>query len=112
MYLYDKIVIIKMVETHKILYNVLYLNHCLHISAKYKKSCDEYYQSGVNTSGVMLIDLDGAGDIDPVYVHCIMGYEKDYEFFGKTIVDHNFEENTTLRGYMMRDMRKLITYRY
>ena len=60
----------------------------------------------------MLIDLDGAGDIDPVYVHCIMGYEKDYEFFGKTIVDHNFKENTTLRGYMMRDMRKLITYRY
>ena len=59
----------------------------------------------------MLIDLDGAGPIDPVHVQCIMGYEKNYEFFGKTTIDHNFMENTTVRGYMMRDMKKLISYR-
>lgn len=59
----------------------------------------------------MLIDLDGEGPIDPVHVQCIMGYEKDYEFFGKTIIAHNLEENTTVRGPMMRDMQKLLSYR-
>ena len=65
----------------------------------------------MNTSGVMLIDLDGSGPIKPVHVQCIMGFEKDYEFFGKTIVDHNFRANTSVRGRMMRDMQKLISYR-
>lgn len=60
----------------------------------------------------MLIDLDGSGSMDPVYVKCIMGYEKDFEFFGKTIVEHNFEANTTVRRQMMRDMKKYISYRY
>lgn len=87
-----------------------YTGRACHFS-KYKKSCDEYYQAGVNISGVMLIDLDGSGPIKPVHVQCIMGYEKDYEFFGKTIVEHNFRENTTVRGHMMRDMKKLISYR-
>ena len=81
------------------------------ITAKYKKSCDEYYQSGVNTSGVMLIDLDGEGPNKPVHVQCVMGYEKNFEFFGKTIIDHNLAENTTVRGPTMRDMKKLISYR-
>ncbi|XP_053393740.1 axotactin-like isoform X2 [Mercenaria mercenaria] len=79
--------------------------------AKYKRTCDEYFQAGVNQTGVMLIDLDGSGSMDPVYVKCIMGYEKDFEFFGKTLVEHNFIANTTVRGKMMRDMKKYIKYR-
>ncbi|XP_060552945.1 axotactin-like isoform X2 [Ruditapes philippinarum] len=79
--------------------------------AKYKGSCDEYFQSGVNESGVMLIDLDGSGSMDPVYAECIMGFEKNYDFFGKTVVEHNFQPNTTVRGKMMRDMKKYIEYR-
>lgn len=79
--------------------------------AKYKRTCDEYYQAGVNKSGVMLIDLDGSGPQDPVHVKCDMGYESRFEFYGRTIVEHNLEENTTLRGPMMRDLRKHVEYR-
>ncbi|XP_052774947.1 axotactin-like isoform X2 [Mya arenaria] len=78
---------------------------------KYKKTCDEYYQSGVNESGVMLVDLDGSGDLDPVHVRCHMGFEERYDFFGQTIVDHNFPSNTTVRASMMRDLKRLISYR-
>ena len=42
-------------------------------TARYKKTCDEYYQAGANVSGVMLVDLDGPGDLDPVHVRCHMG---------------------------------------
>lgn len=90
-------------ETH-------YTGRACHFS-RYKRTCDEYYQSGVNKTGVMLIDLDGSGSMDPVYVKCIMGYEKDLEFFGKTVVDHNLEANATLRAPMMRDLKKHISYR-
>ena len=41
-----------------------------------------------------------------------MGYEKNYEYFGKTIVEHNFQPNTTVRRKMMRNMRKFIEYRF
>ncbi|WAR24366.1 CTP5A-like protein [Mya arenaria] len=62
-------------------------------------------------SRVMLVDLDGSGDLDPVHVRCHMGFEERYDFFGQTIVDHNFPSNTTVRASMMRDLKRLISYR-
>ena len=59
----------------------------------------------------MLVDLDGSGPLDPVYVKCEMGYESRFEFYGRTIVDHNLVENTTVRGTMMRDLRKHVQYK-
>ena len=59
----------------------------------------------------MLIDLDGSGPDDPVLVQCEMGHEVDFELFGQTVIAHNFRPNTTVRGTMMRDMKKFIHYR-
>ena len=81
------------------------------VSAKYKHTCDEYYQAGINETQVMLIDLDGSGPGDPVLVQCEMGHETGFEFFGKTVVEHNLKANTTVRGPMMRDLKKILKYR-
>ncbi|KAL4235944.1 hypothetical protein ACF0H5_004332 [Mactra antiquata] len=79
--------------------------------AKYKHTCDEYYQSGVTESGVMLVDLDGSGPMDPVYVKCEMGHEVNFEYYGKTVIDHNLAPNSTVRQKLMRDLKKYISYR-
>ncbi|KAK3599841.1 hypothetical protein CHS0354_022411 [Potamilus streckersoni] len=90
--------------------NTAYTGKACHFP-KYRQSCEDYFLAGVDQSGVRLIDLDGSGPIKPTYVECIMGYEYNEEKYGRTVVTHNLEPNTTVRGYMLQDMRKVIEYR-
>lgn len=80
-------------------------------TAKYRTSCESYYQAGYRETGAYQIDLDGTGPQDPVYVWCVMGYLHGGEKYGMTKIDHNFVRDTKIRGKGMYDMRKLITYR-
>ncbi|XP_046357050.2 contactin-associated protein-like 2 isoform X3 [Haliotis rufescens] len=79
--------------------------------SKYPRTCDAYFQSGRNTSGVYLIDLDGSGNLDPVYVQCHMNKMHNDHMYGETVIDHNFRLNTTVRGSMMNDVRYHLDYR-
>ena len=40
------------------------------ISDTYKSSCAEYFYSGDTKSGAKLVDLDGAGPFEPMYMNC------------------------------------------
>ncbi|XP_046578022.1 LOW QUALITY PROTEIN: contactin-associated protein-like 2 [Haliotis rubra] len=79
--------------------------------SKYPRTCDSYFQSGRNTSGVYLIDLDGSGNLDPVYVQCHMNKMHKNYMYGETVIDHNFRVNTTVRGSKMNDVRFHLDYR-
>ena len=79
--------------------------------AKYRQSCDSYYQAGYRQSGAYQIDLDGIGPIKPVYVWCVMDYKYQGELYGMTNIDHNLLPNTQIRGHGMYDMRKILSYR-
>ncbi|VDI54244.1 Hypothetical predicted protein [Mytilus galloprovincialis] len=79
--------------------------------AKYRGSCDDYYQAGYKQSGAYQIDLDSTGPLQPVYVWCEMEYQYQGEKYGMTKIDHNFIPDTRVRGTGMYDMRKLLSYR-
>ena len=79
--------------------------------AKYPSTCDDYYQAGRTQSGVYLIDVDGHGPLDPVYVECAMGSQRDGHLYGATIVEHNFLFNTHVRGRLLEDRRYTLVYR-
>lgn len=79
--------------------------------AKYRGSCDDYYQAGYKQSGAYQIDLDSTGPLQPVYVWCEMEYQYQGEKYGMTKIDHNFIPYTRVRGTGMYDMRKLLSYR-
>ncbi|XP_071177619.1 axotactin-like isoform X4 [Mytilus edulis] len=87
-----------------------YEGHACHF-AKYRGSCDDYYQAGYKQSGAYQIDLDSTGPLQPVYVWCEMEYQYQGEKYGMTKIDHNFIPDTRVRGTGMYDMRKLLSYR-
>ncbi|XP_063434354.1 axotactin-like isoform X5 [Mytilus trossulus] len=87
-----------------------YEGHACHF-AKYRGSCDDYYQAGYKQSGAYQIDLDSTGPLKPVYVWCEMEYQYQGEKYGMTKIDHNFIPDTQVRGTGMYDMRKLLLYR-
>ena len=79
--------------------------------AKYQSSCDSYYQAGARVSGVYIIDVDGPGALEPTHARCIMGYKERGAMYGQTVVEHNLEDDTQIRGGNMMDMIKKIQYR-
>ncbi|KAL5016977.1 hypothetical protein ScPMuIL_006566 [Solemya velum] len=79
--------------------------------SKFRRTCDDYYQAGNTSSGVYQIDLDGSGPLPPNYVQCVMGVSRAGHKFGMTVVEHNLEPNTTIRGTGLVDLRKVISYR-
>lgn len=81
------------------------------ISAKLKRSCDEYYKSGMNENGVYAVDVDGSEPLNPGHVYCEMGVDKEGELVGVTRVDHNLHPGTLVRGGKMMDHRVLLQYR-
>lgn len=87
-----------------------YEGHACHF-AKYRRSCDDYYQAGYKQSGAYQIDLDSTGPLQPVYVWCEMEYQYQGEKYGMTKIDHNFIPDTRIRGKGLYDMRKLLSYR-
>ncbi|XP_052058141.1 axotactin-like isoform X6 [Mytilus californianus] len=87
-----------------------YEGHACHF-AKYRRSCDDYYQAGYKQSGAYQIDLDSTGPLQPVYVWCEMEYQYQGEKYGMTKIDHNFIPDTRVRGKGLYDMRKLLSYR-
>ncbi|XP_050401820.2 axotactin isoform X2 [Patella vulgata] len=78
---------------------------------KYPKTCDDYFQSGRNVSGVYIVDLDGSGPLEPTYVHCEMGEVHDDNEYGETVIEHNFQANTTIRKNDYADRQYHLLYR-
>ena len=78
-----------------------------------KRSCDEYYQSGDEESGVRLIDPDGRGPRPPVYVYCRMGvtWGQDKTRRGVTVIHHNIRPDTPARSDSLPSHVKKVTYR-
>jgi hypothetical protein len=81
------------------------------ISAKYKRSCDEYFQAGDIMNGVHLIDVDGNGPLEPKYVMCRMDVDRLGTRYGVTGIEHNLGPRTKVRGTGMYNMKKVISYR-
>ncbi|KAK7508430.1 hypothetical protein BaRGS_00000669, partial [Batillaria attramentaria] len=79
--------------------------------SQYMATCDDYYQAGHTESGIYRIDMDGAGPLDPTYVDCQMGVERDGKIFGATVVEHNFAPSTPVRGPWLEDRQYQLTYR-
>lgn len=79
--------------------------------AKLMRSCDEYYQSGMDENGVYAIDVDGSEPLTPGHVYCDMGVEKDGKLVGVTRVDHNLRPGTKIRAKNIQDHRMLLQYR-
>ncbi|XP_076440390.1 axotactin-like isoform X2 [Babylonia areolata] len=77
----------------------------------YPRTCDAYYQAGHIKSGVYLVDVDGSGPLPPSYVRCSMGSQRDGHLYGATVVDHNFDLVTPVRGPRLEDRRYDLTYR-
>ncbi|XP_064626550.1 axotactin-like isoform X2 [Lineus longissimus] len=79
--------------------------------AKYKRSCDEYYQAGDIMNGVHLIDVDGNGPLEPKYVMCQMGVDKFGTRTGLTSIEHNLGPRSKVRAAGMFNLKKVISYR-
>ncbi|XP_061182173.1 axotactin-like isoform X3 [Saccostrea echinata] len=79
--------------------------------ARYRSSCDSYYQSGWRSSGVYVIDVDGSGPVEPTYVTCQMGISTDGDYYGQTVVEHNLSNQTIVRGTTLPDLMIRLTYR-
>ena len=77
----------------------------------YKRSCEEYFQSGTTSSGVQRIDVDGSGPLAPVYVYCDMNEVKDGHKVGVTKVEHNLKPQTKVRGKNLLDHKRVMKYR-
>ncbi|XP_041351941.1 contactin-associated protein-like 2 [Gigantopelta aegis] len=78
--------------------------------SKHLRTCDSYFQVGRNVSGIFVIDVDGSGPLDPVYVYCNMTQEHNNHRFGDTVINHNFHPNTTIRQVGFANRRYHITY--
>ncbi|XP_074640154.1 axotactin-like [Tubulanus polymorphus] len=80
--------------------------------SKYMKSCEEYYLSGMRTSSIRRIDLDGNGPLKPSYVQCEMGVTRGkFGSYAMTSVDHNLYKRTTVRSPKLPNIKKIIDYR-
>ena len=78
--------------------------------SKHLPTCDSYFQVGRNVSGVFVIDVDGSGPLNPVYVYCDMNQEHNNHRFGDTVIKHNFQPNTTIRQAGFANRRYHLTY--
>ncbi|CDW59534.1 axotactin isoform d, partial [Trichuris trichiura] len=77
--------------------------------ATLEKNCQALYDLGERRSGIYLIDPDGSGPLDPVYVVCNMNDDMGNAW---TTVSHNFPSSTQVRSYSTRDTTFLIEYKY
>ncbi|KHJ48674.1 laminin G domain protein [Trichuris suis] len=80
-------------------------HHCQF--ATLEKNCQALYDLGERRSGIYLIDPDGSGPLDPVYVVCNMNDDMGNAW---TTVSHNFPSSTQVRSYSTKDTTFLIEY--
>ncbi|XP_064112749.1 axotactin-like isoform X4 [Macrobrachium nipponense] len=74
----------------------------------YKKSCEQYRQLGLKSSGVYRIDLDGNGPLPPAYVKCSFNSLLRETY---TTVEHNVEEEYEVRRRGIKDFKLDVQYR-
>ncbi|XP_048758506.1 axotactin-like isoform X3 [Ostrea edulis] len=79
--------------------------------SRYRSTCDSYYQSGWRRSGVYIIDVDGSGPVEPTYINCQMGIKEDGDYYGQSVVEHNLNNHTQVRGTTLPDLMIRLTYR-
>ena len=76
---------------------VLMFNRLFHLTALYKRTCEELALLGYMKSGVYEIDIDGNGPHPPAHVRC------EFEAHGgsrKTVVEHNLPRDTVFLLYL------------
>ncbi|XP_066941195.1 axotactin-like isoform X4 [Macrobrachium rosenbergii] len=74
----------------------------------YKKSCEQYRQIGLKSSGVYRVDLDGNGPLPPAYVKCSFNSLLRETY---TIVEHNVDEEYEVRRPGIKDFKLDVQYR-